>query len=325
MYSFIDCLKIIAMALITNAHYENIYPLSIIANGGLLGDMIFFAVSGFCLFNIKDDFLKWYSKRISRIYPSVWLVTLICLAVQYYQTDFTISSIFSLFIYPTEYHFIASILFDYILFYCIVMIIKQVNTEDRKVISIITTGIISIYLIYYFAIFDKTYYHIDSVYEFHIRILFLIAMLIGATFKINIDQYISKQIKIVDIVITAICFLSYFISKMIFSKYVSISEFQIIPQIFLILLLCYIFKISTRFEDLIYKKSKRFRNFLSKTASLTLEVYLIQYLIISKYNKGPFPLNFIITTLMILFSGYIINYLVGFLRRKKLFGRVIKK
>ena len=89
MYSFIDCLKIIAMALITNAHYENIYPLSIIANGGLLGDMIFFAVSGFCLFNIKDDFLKWYSKRISRIYPSVWLVTLICLAVQYYQTDFT--------------------------------------------------------------------------------------------------------------------------------------------------------------------------------------------------------------------------------------------
>ena len=57
MYYFINCLRALAATLITNAHYTNVYPISIIANGGLLGDILFFAVSGFCLYNIKLKFI----------------------------------------------------------------------------------------------------------------------------------------------------------------------------------------------------------------------------------------------------------------------------
>ena len=53
MIFYITVLRAIAAILITNAHYTNIYPIEIIANGGLLGDVIFFAVSGFCLYNKK--------------------------------------------------------------------------------------------------------------------------------------------------------------------------------------------------------------------------------------------------------------------------------
>ena len=44
MLFFITMLRAIAACLITNSHYTGIYPTDIIANGGLLGDVIFMSV-----------------------------------------------------------------------------------------------------------------------------------------------------------------------------------------------------------------------------------------------------------------------------------------
>jgi peptidoglycan/LPS O-acetylase OafA/YrhL len=54
MIFYITVLRALAAILITNAHYTGVYPNELIANGGLLGDVIFFAVSGFFLFNVKQ-------------------------------------------------------------------------------------------------------------------------------------------------------------------------------------------------------------------------------------------------------------------------------
>ena len=59
MFQFIVYLRAICAMVITNAHYEEIYPVSIIANGGLLGDVLLFSISGYCLYNIKTDFIRW--------------------------------------------------------------------------------------------------------------------------------------------------------------------------------------------------------------------------------------------------------------------------
>ena len=45
MVFFVDLLRALATALITNSHYGSVYPISILANGGLLGNIIFFAIS----------------------------------------------------------------------------------------------------------------------------------------------------------------------------------------------------------------------------------------------------------------------------------------
>ena len=71
MIIFITVLRALAACFITNAHYEGVYPTDLIANGGLIGDVLFFAVSGYCLYNIKLPFLKWYGKRIYRIYTCI--------------------------------------------------------------------------------------------------------------------------------------------------------------------------------------------------------------------------------------------------------------
>jgi peptidoglycan/LPS O-acetylase OafA/YrhL len=79
---FITFLRALAACFITNAHYTGIYPTDLIANGGLIGDVLFFAVSGYCLFNVKYElsvkgFAGWYGKRIWRVYPPVLIMTAI--------------------------------------------------------------------------------------------------------------------------------------------------------------------------------------------------------------------------------------------------------
>lgn len=51
-FLFIVMIRALAACIITNAHYRGVYPTDLIANGGLLGDVLFFAVSGFCLASI---------------------------------------------------------------------------------------------------------------------------------------------------------------------------------------------------------------------------------------------------------------------------------
>lgn len=45
MVFFITCVRALAACLITNAHYTGVYPTDLIANGGMIGDVLFFAVS----------------------------------------------------------------------------------------------------------------------------------------------------------------------------------------------------------------------------------------------------------------------------------------
>ncbi len=85
MIAFITWLRCLAAILITNAHYTGIYPTDIIANGGLIGDIVFFCVSGYCLTNLRFGFFKWYGKRLSRIFPVVVLISTFYLIIGEYD------------------------------------------------------------------------------------------------------------------------------------------------------------------------------------------------------------------------------------------------
>lgn len=74
MFEFIIYLKAIATMLITNSHFDTIYPISQLSMGGSIGNSVFFWVSGYCLANIKTrgsiavDGVSWYLHRLWRIY-----------------------------------------------------------------------------------------------------------------------------------------------------------------------------------------------------------------------------------------------------------------
>ncbi|MGN0661263.1 MAG: acyltransferase family protein [Oscillospiraceae bacterium] len=237
MIFFIDVIRALSALIITNAHYTGVYPTDLIANGGLLGDVLFFAVSGYCLSNIKLPFHKWYVKRIIRIYPPVLIITAVYAALGFYQFD-GFWGFIKLFIYPTYYHFVASIVLLYIPFYFVMKI-----EILRKRIPLVIGAVFLIQLIIYLFFYDRTYYHIDSVHNWMIRFLFFIAMLIGAYVRIN-DNKIRNKRKTSNLICTIILVPLYFASKLFFVKFSKISfvsQFQIINQIILLILLYFIF------------------------------------------------------------------------------------
>lgn len=302
MIVYATFLRALAAILITNSHYTGVYPISIIASGGLLGDVIFFALSGFVLVNIRENFVNWYKKRLIRIYPSIWIITLLYIVLGFYTFDNW--SIGSYFIYPTYYHFIASIVVLYIPYY---IVVKNQYLKDR--VPLIMLGLFLIQMIIYVSIYDKTYYHIDTVREPMIRFLFFQSMLMGLYFRINHERYVDQK-KISDWILLGVSLLVYFTTKLAFARIESISQFQIINQFTLFISLYYIFKCFSGIDTKLAKLPDLIKTPVSFIAKITLQIYAVQYVIIPQFADIVFPVNWLIITSLIIVSAHIL-YIVG--------------
>lgn len=299
MIEYATFLRALAAILITNSHYVGVYPIDIIASGGLFGDVIFFALSGFVLINIKDTFINWYKKRIIRIYPSIWIITIAYLVFAFYT--FENGSIASYFIYPTYYHFIASIVVLYIPYYLIAK-----NEYFRNRIPAFMLGTFIVQFIIYVFFYDKTYYHIDTVKEPMIRFLFFQSMLMGLYFRVNNERYLNKK-SLSNWVFLISSLVIYFITKIAFSKIEDISQFQIINQMILFITLYFVFKCFASIDGQLVKLPKIIKSVAAFISQITLQIYAVQYVIIHKFATIVFPFNWLIITSLIVISAYILN------------------
>ncbi|WP_404455300.1 acyltransferase [Oceanobacillus kapialis] len=302
MIFFINVLKALAAILITNAHFTGVYPTDLIANGGLLGDVLFFSVSGFLLVNIRYKFIKWYYKRLIRIYPTVWIITLLYIFLGFYT--FENWSLFDYLLFPTYYHFVASIILLYIPYF-IVIKSELLSTNIPKVMF----GLLLVQLFIYLFFYDKSTYHIDTVREPMIRFLFFQSMLIGAYFRLYKDKFININVKFnwsLLIILTGI----YFVTKLAFVEYESLSTLQIFNQIILIGVLFFIFRCFIGIDSYLERLQSKFKSSINFLAKITLEIYLVQYVIIPVFSPIIFPLNWFVISLTILLSAYTLH-LIG--------------
>lgn len=301
MIFFITVLRALAACIITNSHYVGVYPTDLIANGGLFGDVIFFAVSGFCLTNVKNSFPQWYGKRLARVFPAMLIISIIYILLGVHQFEPSIRNVISRFIYPTNYHFIASIIVLYIPFYAVMKIQKL-----RENIPAIAGVTVAIWLLIYVFIYDKSYYHIDTVREPMIRFLFFFAMLLGAYFKVNMEKYRNKK-SIISWILLPVLFVAYFASKLIFSRVDSISGLQIANQFVLFALLTVTFRCFMSIDGRLEKLPKWIKAVITFISGITLEIYLVQIGIIDKLNFLPFPLNWLLITGVIVALAFILS------------------
>ena len=95
MYSFIELLRALAAMLITNSHFDGVYPWNI-SWGGCPGVALLFTISGFLLVSSvkKKDFLPWWSKKVIRLYIPLAIVNIITVII-----GFRSASV-SLFLFP---------------------------------------------------------------------------------------------------------------------------------------------------------------------------------------------------------------------------------
>ena len=305
MFDFIYLLRILAAILITNSHYENIYPLSVIANGGLLGDVIFFAVSGYCLFPVKHAFPKWYGRRLWRIYPAVWIITAVYLLLGFYEAN-TVRGYVKLLLYPTYYHFVASILVLYIVYYIAASILQKWPEYFERNFVIILSVLILAYAVIYGFVYDRSYYHIDNVREPMIEFLYFFAMLAGLWFRKHKEQYLGSR-KRWPWLASIVLFGAYFASKMAFSRGRISSGFQFLNQLVLILLLICLLRGFIGLEEVLHRMPGRVHAAMVYAAGFAFEIYLVQYALIPRLNVGPFPVNFVIVSAAIILSAWVLH------------------
>ena len=210
-------------------------------------------------------------------------------------------SIFWWFVYPTYYHFVASIIVLYIPFY----FIMRIHFLKEHILSVM--GIIALaWLLLYFTVYDKTYYHIDTVREPMIRFLFMECMLLGAWFRYN-DKKIRNRFKAWHLIATAIAFCVYFASKLLFSYWESLASFQILNQIAIFALLILVFLTFAGLDSKLENLPVWLKKAISFVSGITLEIYVVQYVLIGLMRPvGIFPLNWILLTASILGSAFIL-------------------
>lgn len=323
MYQFVCWLRVLAAALITNAHYEEVYPLSILANGGLLGDVLFFALSGFCLFPVKKKLITWYGGRLKRIYPSVWIITAVYMLLRFYPVT-GIRQAASLLFYPTYYHFVASILLLYFLFFVVAKYIVADPEQCMRRFAVIASAAAAAYLLLYWTVYDRSYYHIDSVHEPMIRFLFFGAMLIGMYCRIHVEQ-VTRPARFWHWCAAGALLPVYFASKLLFARGLVPCVLQWVNQILLLALLFFLFRCIAGLEDSLKKAPVKVRSIVGGLAGMTLEIYLVQYALIPRLNIGPFPFNYLLVSGGIFAAAWILRFISTnlvrlFERRKHHFG-----
>lgn len=304
-FLFIVLMRAIAAIIITNSHYTGVYPTDLIANGGLLGDVLFFSISGFCLASPRDNFGKWYLKRVIRVYTPSWVMTIVYIILGAYILT-NLQDVFDFFIWPTHWHFVASIILLYIpLFF----VSKYIEMNKRNFLRL-TGLILFIQIILYFTVYDYSFYHIDTVREPMIEFLFFQSMLLGLHFRWKAENKSNNyRISLVKIGIVIFFTVLYFMSKMLFVKLPEIAPLQLINPIVLWGLLYVLFELFMSIDSLLIRLEKSFLwKCISFLSNRTLEIYLVQYVIIAQCKIGPFPINWIILTSLIILSASILHW-----------------
>jgi hypothetical protein len=167
-------------------------------------------------------------------------------------------------------------------------------------------------LVFYFTIYDRSYYHIDSVYQPMIEFLFFQSMLMGVYFRWRCNEvgYCNMKLKLEYIIIGSILLGIYFLSKILFVKYSLIANFQILNQVILGCLLYVLFLIFVTLEVNMQKiKGTKFFAIIKYISDRTLEIYLVQYVILDHLKVGPFPLNWLLLTSTIIAVAEILRWL----------------
>ena len=307
IFLFIVLMRALATIVITNSHYTGVYPTDLIANGGLLGDVLFFAVSGFCLANTTGNFGRWYMRRFVRVYVPSWLMTLIYMALGAYVVT-GMQDIVNFFVWPTHWHFVASIIILYIPSF---FVSKHVEMNRRNY-GRMALGLFVMQVILYLTVYDTSYYHIDKVREPMIEFLFFQSMLLGLHYRwrCNNEDILSRPISKKLIGGGTALAVIYFASKLAFVKYEALSAFQLLNQMVLWLLLYVLFQIFMGMEETLktYADSKVWKG-VKFIADRTLEIYLVQYVILDYMKIGPFPLNWLLLTTTIICSAVCLRWL----------------
>ncbi len=302
-------LRFFAALLITNSHIGPLYPpsLQVLSTGGALGNSLFFFCSGFALYlsNRNIGFYPWIIRRFTRIYPSLWIFMLAC-----YSLGIERYNIIDI-IVPT-FWFLQAILVFYILFFYTV---KHFDKHLGKI------GVLMIFplLITYFSMKNNGWV-IENVERNHfLHWYFYYAIMLLGAFTARKKQWLQNKLKIGYTLIFLIAILTIYYGLKIYILHTSnpIYCLQLILPIFLAAFAYYTFKFCQWLA--LHIKIKSIKAVVPFVANLTLDIYIVQFVIMGYFAQYKFPYGFVGALIAIFLAATLLHkvsdYATKYLRR----------
>lgn len=317
VFAFITVMRVVATIMITNTHFGKIWPISQLAVGGLIGDLLFFAVSGFCLLHSAENgFLKFAKKRILRIYPSIILITLVFFLAGKLEISGLLGreGVLGRFIYPTNFHFIESIVLLYVCLY------PCIRFDFLKKRLPLVMGVVAVGFLVAYILTDKTV-KLDTAAHFLTKFLFFEVMLYGAYTRQHMDK--CKR-PVLNWVLFLLSTGAYFVAKMLISEK-SFNNLQILIFISIFCVGATSIRAFGSVENVFAKLPQRVVKAIKFVADMTLEIYVVQTTLISIVVswKLPFVVRFPLIVLMIFAAAFVCNRTAKYIT--KLFEQLISK
>lgn len=309
-YYNLDFLKVLAAIFITNSHfiplYKDISPS--LATFGVHGNALFFFVSGFVLMmgfeKKKDLFVNWYKKRIQRLWPSVFLWSIIAAII--WKDPITWKNL----LIANNYWFLQCIAIYYILFYIFGNLNISIMGGGGKICvqKILFMFSIAASLLYFYFMPKATgsIFHTNLHFVCHFSIMIMGGMTYLYKDKIKIKSLWK------DCLWAIFWFVLYFIilyvgkGKQDYKYYV-----QIVGLLPLHLFIFYAYKTASYHWCTTLFQSSRWKRILTTIASLTLEIYIVQFHIITDKFNRLFPLNTVIVFIFICITAYCLRVMTS--------------
>jgi hypothetical protein len=307
-------LRALAIVLIINSHLDRYYPIPYIGTGGAIGNSIFFFLSAFGLYISQQErnkhFTEWFTNRIGRIYPSLWIVLIsLYMPVLIWQGKLSYSTVttFIGYFFSPPYLFLQVLLVYYLLAFPLIKNLWKTN------ILVILVLLSLIYIGCYITIVDLSRWSVEeSPFDLiHYFMVFIFGI------------YIAKKSK--DIIYSGpmnYFYLFLFIGLVYTHKFLMLKglylEYQFLQQASMYPILYYLLKISR--SPLIVTRLMR-SPVLSRAvefiANNTLEIYIVHQTISYPllYMQMSFPINLIVFLLLTFSLSAIVNRLANAMRK----------
>lgn len=297
----IDWLKLVAVLLIINSHLAPLYgKYDFLARGGVFGVALFFFCSGYTLF-LKPlggirQFPNWYKRRISRIYPSVLAFAII--TCTFLHDRQTINHI----ILHAHGWFVPCIMTYYIPIFFIGSYLKD------KLRWVVFLQLLVVIGCFFHEYREPGFFMYADPFQ---RIPFFMFMLMGAMLGVSGGKI--KVRPLVDACLAVVSVVGYYLLLFLSMRSDRLAMMELLSYFPLMAFVYYSYKVfKADWAKRTYNRPA-FQWVIRVIGGLCLEIYLVQFKLITDKLNHLFPLNFLIIFVGIILLAYLTRCLARWL------------
>ncbi len=288
--------------MITNSHFIPLYENhnTSFATLGVHGDALFFFVSGFFLTKIETSpgkyirFDNWIKKKIARLWPTI--IVFFIFASLIFSKEISWYD----FLFGGYYWFVRCFIISFSIIYFVIRYLKN-YVNHTLVLSILIS---SVYVI--FA--PKTSQSIFHTFHY---VMFFSSMMLGVIIGLNKDKIKTNNL-LMDLILCGSSFIAYFLIMYLGKGKTGIIYYTQLFAVFpLLFFLFYLYKtVSYKWVDKL--ASYKIWSVIFIISSLTYEIYIVQFDLITDAFNNFYPFNTIMVFCVIIAFAYSLRVLTNF-------------